>query len=59
MGDNCKQRLYLTDNFSPEDLKNTASSFVSNWYKKVDGFDLGGFYFISYTTIDGTPVIVS
>lgn len=55
LGSACKQQLSLNDDSSLEDL----SSFVSNWYTRQAGYTSTGFYFISYTTVTGTPVIES
>ena len=55
LGVACRQQLSLNDDSSLEDL----SSFVSNWYTRQAGYTSAGFYFISYTTLTGTPIIES
>lgn len=55
LGSACRQQLSLNDDSSLEDL----SSFVSNWYTRQIGYTSAGFYFISYTTVTGTPIIES
>lgn len=43
-----------------EDITNYSNelySFIYNWYNKLNGFTEGGFYFIYYKTIYGTPFI--
>jgi hypothetical protein len=55
LGAACVKQLSLNDNSSLEDL----NSFVSNWYTRQAGYTSAGFYFISYTTLTGTPIIES
>jgi thiamine pyrophosphate-dependent acetolactate synthase large subunit-like protein len=55
LGSACVKQLSLNDDSSLEDL----SSFVSNWYLRQTGYTSAGFYFISYTTVTGTPIIES
>lgn len=55
LGTACVKQLSLNDDSSLEDL----SSFVSNWYLRQTGYTSAGFYFISYTTVTGTPIIES